>query len=33
MTMWPINCNVGSPKNETPNILDREEPPRTDLFE
>ena len=33
MTMWPINRKVGSPKNDTPDILDREEPIRTDLFE
>jgi putative SOS response-associated peptidase YedK len=33
MTMWPINKKVGSPKNDTPDILDREEPLRTDLFE
>ena len=31
--MWPINRKVGSPKNDTPDILDREEPLRTDLFE
>ena len=33
MTMWPINRKVGSPKNDTADILDREEPIRTDLFE
>ncbi len=33
MTMWPINKKVGSPKNDTPDILDREEPLRTDLFQ
>ena len=33
MTMWPINSKVGSPKNDTPDILDREEPIRTDLFD
>ena len=32
MTMWPINRKVGSPKNDRPDILDREEPIRTDLF-
>ena len=26
MTMWPINRKVGSPKNDTPDILDREVP-------
>ena len=33
MTMWTINRKVGSPKNDTADILDREEPIRTDLFE
>ena len=34
MTMlWPINRKVGSPKNDTADILDREEPIRTDMFD
>ena len=32
MTMWQIDRKVGS-KNDTPDILDREEPIRTDLFD
>ena len=28
MTMWPINRKVGSPKNDTADILDHEEPIR-----
>jgi hypothetical protein len=33
MTMWPISSKVGSPKNDTPDILDPlEEEPR-DLFD
>lgn len=32
MTMWPIDRKVGSPKNNSPDILDEIEPEEPDLF-
>ena len=33
MAMWPISTKVSSPQNDTPDVLDRVELFRTDLFE
>jgi putative SOS response-associated peptidase YedK len=32
MKMWPIDRKVGSPRNDTPDILDEIEPDEPDLF-
>jgi hypothetical protein len=33
MTMWPIDSKVGSPRNNTPDIIDRIGLGPTDLFD